>query len=287
MVAFPTQINEFWLVSPSIEFETMAIITLTTDMGLSDYYVAAVKGAILTQLPNATIVDISHEIPKFDRMKAGFILRNAYTHFPPGTVHIVGVETLEDEDTQHVALKINGHFFVGADSGIFSLLFSPQQADEIVQLNIRKEQTPKSFPTVDLFVTAACHIARGGTLEIIGRKISGFRQSLMLSPTRGESHLGASIIYIDSYGNLITNIRQEQFEERRQGGKFEVVLRRASQNIVRISKSYNEVPEGDMCALFNASGYLEISINRGSAAKLIGLKVNDTLRVEFHVDTNR
>ncbi len=287
MVAFHTQINEFWRVPPSLEFQKMPIITLTTDMGLSDYYVAAVKGAILSQLPDVNIVDITHDIPKFDRMKAGFVLRNAYQHFPKGTVHIVGVETLEDEDTPHVALKINGHYFVGADSGIFSLLFSPQLADEIVQLNIRKDQTPRSFPTLNLFVTAACHIARGGTLEIIGRKISGFRQSLMLSPTRGESHLGASIIYIDSYGNLITNIRQEQFDERRQGGKFGIILRRASQNINRISKSYNEVPEGDMCALFNDSGYLEISINRGSAAKLIGLKVNDTLRVEFDVDTNR
>ncbi len=256
-------------------------------MGLSDYYVAAVKGAILTQLPEAVIVDITHDIPKFDRMKAGFVLRNAYAHFPAGTVHIIGVETLEDEDTPHVAVKINGHYFVGADSGIFSLLFSPQLADEVVQLNIRKEPTARSFPTYDLFVTAACHLARGGTLEVIGRKIRGFRQSLMLSPTRGESHLGASIIYIDSYGNLFTNIRQEQFEERRQNGKFEIVLRKSSQNISRISRSYNEVGEGEMCALFNASGYLEISINRGSASRLIGLRVNDTIRVEFDVDTDR
>ena len=262
----------------------MAIITLTTDMGLSDYYVAAVKGAIYSQLPEVTLVDISHEIPKFDRMKAGFILRNAYRHFPEGTVHIIGVETLEDENTPHVALKFNGHYFIGADSGIFSLMFSPEQTNEIVQLNIRRELQSRTFPTLDLFVTAACHIARGGTLEIIGRKIGGFRQSLMLSPTRGETHLGASIIYIDSYGNLITNIRQEQFEERRNGGAFEIVLRRTSQNINRISRSYNEVGEGDMCALFNSSGYLEISINRGSAARLIGLKVNDTLRVEFNAD---
>ena len=99
--------------------DTMAIITLTTDMGLSDYYVAAVKGSILSEMPEVTIVDVSHVIAPFDRFKAAFVLKNAYHHFPEGTVHIIGVDTFEDEATMHVAVKINNHYFIGADSGIF------------------------------------------------------------------------------------------------------------------------------------------------------------------------
>lgn len=262
----------------------MSIITLTTDLGLSDYYVAAVKGAILSELSDVTIVDISHDIPKFDRMKAGFVLKNCFRNFPKGTIHLIGVESLEDENTPHVALKAEGHYFIGADTGIFSLILK-EAADEIVQLNFSKQYANSSFPAKHIFVPAACHIARGGTLQVIGRLIGGYRKMLMSSPTRGEFHLGASVQYIDTYGNLITNITRELFELSGQKRPFQIILRQKTQIINRISSNYNDVSEGDLVALFNAEGILEIGLNRGSAAKLIGLKVNDTLRVEFDDDT--
>lgn len=264
--------------------DTMAIITLTTDMGLSDYYVAAVKGSILSEMSEVTIVDVSHVIAPFDRFKAAFVLKNAYHHFPDGTVHIIGVETFEDEATMHVAVKINNHYFIGADSGIFSLMFPNQQADEIVQLTIQQEAEHQSFPLFNVFVKGACHMARGGSLETIGRKIQNFRQSLMISPTLGELHLGASIVHIDSFGNIITNIRQELFEEQRQNRRFVIIFRRNSKNISRLSKGYNDVIDGDVCAFFNSSNFLEIAINRGSIARLFGAKLNDIIRIEFYAD---
>jgi S-adenosylmethionine hydrolase len=262
----------------------MAIITLTTDMGLSDYYVAAVKGSILSEMPEVTIVDVSHVIAPFDRFKAAFVLKNAYHHFPKGTVHIIGVETFEDEATMHVAVKINNHYFIGADSGIFSLMFPNQQADEIVQLTIQHDVQHQSFPLFNVFVKGACHMARGGALETIGRKVQNFRQSLMISPTLGELHLGASIVHIDTFGNIITNINQELFEEQRQNRRFVIIFRRNSKNISRLSKGYNDVPDGEICAFFNSSNFLEIAINRGSLARLFGAKLNDIIRIEFYAD---
>jgi len=261
----------------------MPIITLTTDLGLSDYYVAAVKGSILCELPDVTIVDVTHDVPKFDRMKTGYVLRNAYKFFPEGTIHIIGVESLEDEQTPHVAIKANGHYFIGADTGVFSLILK-HPADEIVQLNFDRQNFGSSFPMQSIFVPAACHLARGGTLQVIGRLIDGYRKMLMPSATRGESHLGASIQFIDSYGNIITNITHELFEVAGQRQRFEIILRKNLHAITKISKNYNDVPEGELLAIFNTENRLEISLNRGSAAKLLGLKVNDSLRVEFHAD---
>ncbi|MEX1189459.1 MAG: SAM-dependent chlorinase/fluorinase [Bacteroidia bacterium] len=264
----------------------MAIITLTTDLGLSDYYVSAVKGSILRELPDANIIDITHDIPKFDRMKAGYMLRNAFRYFPKGTIHVIGVESLEDEQTPHIAIKAEGHYFIGADTGVFSLILK-EEAQEVVQLNFSKKFAGSSFPMEQIFVPAACHLARGGTLQVIGRLIGGYRKMLMPAPTRGESHLGASIQFIDSYGNIITNITKNIFDEAGKGLPFEIILRSKVHSISRLAKNYNDVAEGELLALFNAEGHLEISLNRGSAAKLLGLKVNESLRVEFHADKNR
>lgn len=281
MVVFHQQINEFWR-DKTIQFSfPMAIITLTTDMGTADYYVAAVKGAVLRELPDATLVDISHEIPKFDRMKAAFVLKNAFRHFPAGTIHILGVETLEDEETLHVAIKAAGHYFVGADTGVFALILD-EYADEIVQLNLHKGENVHTFPTLQLFVPAACHIARGGTLEVIGRKRPGYKPMLMHSAPIGTDHIRASVIYIDSYGNLITNVTRKLFDEVGKGYPFEIHMRRSKHSINKLNRSYNEVGESDLLALFSHSGYLEIAMNRGSAAKLLGLKVNESIRIEFY-----
>jgi S-adenosylmethionine hydrolase len=184
----------------------------------------------------------------------------------------------------HVAVKINNHYFIGADSGIFSLMFPNQQADEIVQLSIQQEVQHQSFPMFNIFVKGACHIARGGSLDSIGRKIQNFRQSLMISPTLGELHLGASIVHIDSFGNIITNISRDLFEDQRQSRRFGIIFRRSSKNISRLSIGYNDVPDGEICAFFNSSDFLEIAINRGSIARLFGAKLNDIIRIEFYAD---
>jgi hypothetical protein len=264
----------------------MAIITLTTDMGLSDYYVAAVKGAILRELPQTTIIDITHDIPKFDILKGAYNVKNAYKCFPEGTIHIVGINTLEEtmadmKTVSHVAIKAAGHYFIGADSGIFSLILD-NLPDEIVELNISKEPSIPSFPAQDVFAKAACHIARGGTLEVIGKKIPEIKRMFMHSAIAQTDIITGHVIYIDSYGNLITNITKKLFEDVGKKRPFNIGLRNRKVDIVSISKRYNQVRESDAVAIFNHAGYLEIAIYRGAANKLLGFRESENIRIEFH-----
>jgi S-adenosyl-L-methionine hydrolase (adenosine-forming) len=261
------------------------IITLTTDLGLSDYYVAAAKGAMLKLLQGLAIVDITHDVPKFDIMKAAFNLRSAYPHFPDGTVHIISLNALEDEQTRHVALLKNNQYFIGADNGIFSLIFD-DPAEEIIQLKNKADQ-PVIFPLLQSFVEPACKIAQGQPLSKLGRKTDEFRKMLMPAATISEQLVRGSIIYQDSYGNLITNIRKKHFEDIGKGLPFTIDLRNSKHNLHKIHQTYHEVGEGDPVALFNYGGYLEIALNRASASRLLGLKVNDSIRIEFHDHQDR
>ena len=145
----------------------MAIITLTTDLGYKDFYQAALKGSILNTLPTVNIIDITHEIEAFNISKAAFLLKNSFYYFPKGTVHLIGIDTVYSAANKYLAVKYRDHFFVGADNGIFSLIFeeAPQQ---VVELNILQDLKFLHFPLADIFVKAACHLASGGVLVDIG-----------------------------------------------------------------------------------------------------------------------
>ncbi len=264
----------------------MALITLTSDMGLKDYYVASIKGAILSQCPNATIIDISHNVPAFDIAQASFILRNSYFDFPAGTIHIISVNPEEDEDTAHLVVKHHDQYFVAADNGIFSLMFDGPPK-EIFILNISQESDQLTFPTKHVFVKAACHLARGGTPEVIGKKTKNIKERSQFRAVVNGSELKGAVIFIDSYGNVVTNIDQKTFNSVGKGRPFTIFFKLARYDIKKIDKKYNDVPEGEKVALFSAAGFLEIAINRGvegsggGANKLFGLKMYDTIRVEF------
>ncbi len=260
----------------------MPIITLTTDLGLKDFYVSSIKAGILTQCPEATIVDISHDVPKFDIAQAAFMIKNVIADFPPGTIHIIGVKAEASAATPHIAMYINGQYFIGADNGIFSLIFD-QDADKVVELTINQDTDLLTFPTKDIFVKAACHIARGGTLEIIGGpKDAVIQRSLYRAVVNGSTIRG-TIIYVDSYGNVVTNITEQLYREIGKSRPFTIYFRESRYKIKEIVKSYNQIEEGDALALFGATGYLEIAINSGNASQLLGLNINETVRIEFEV----
>ena len=153
----------------------MPIITLTTDLGLKDHYVASVKGEIRSQISEISIVDITHNIEAFNISQTVYVIRNCYKNFPKGSIHILGVDSELSIDNSHLAVFSDGHYFIGADNGIFSLLFDELQPEKIVELNISQNSDSLTFPIKDVFVIAACHIARGGTLEIIGKEVPEFK----------------------------------------------------------------------------------------------------------------
>lgn len=256
----------------------MAIITLTTDFGLKDHYAGAVKGAILTRFPSASIVDISHMIEKFNIQDAAFILRSAYPDFPKGSVHIIGLVTESSKNNGYVALESQGHFFIGADNGIFALLFDEQPVN-IVELEV-PPGLGHNFPVRDIFVNAACALANGASLNSVGKPKPELLQRIPFRAASMGDNIRGSIIYVDSYDNAITNIPKQLFAEVGKNRPFLIELPK-NYTIENISNSYHEVPEGEILALFNASGNLEIAIRNGKASPLLSLKLTDTITVRF------
>lgn len=259
----------------------MAIITLTTDLGLKDYYIAAVKGTILKELPDTTIIDITHEIPSFDLQKTALIVKNCYLDFPKGTIHIIGVNSESDVDTPHVAIQHNEHYFIGADNGMFSLIFDTLP-DKVVDLTLSQDTDRITFPTKDVFVKAACHIARGGTLEVIGKVKQEIAVRSMFRAVSENNIIKGMAIYIDHYGNALINITESMIKEFGRGRPFTIFFRSAEYSINKISNSYNDVPDGERVALYSSSGYLEIAMNKGNASKLFGINQGDVIRIEFY-----
>ena len=257
----------------------MGIITLTTDLGHRDFYQAALKGSIISQFPAVQLIDISHDIPSFDIQHAAYVLKNAYTYFPEKTVHLVGIDSVFNGDTRYLALRYNDHFFVGADNGIFSLVLDgpPQEA---VELNIIQDLKYLHFPLTDIFSKAACHLAKGGKLTEIGDPVDSVVDRTLVQPVVENDSLRGSVVFIDSFGNVISNISKELFNNVQRGRSFVVYFRR-NETINQMSWHYNEVPEGEKLCLFGISNYLEIAINKGNASGLLGLNKGDIIRVEF------
>jgi S-adenosylmethionine hydrolase len=256
----------------------MPIITLTSDWGLKDHYIGAVKGSILSRIPQAVIVDITHTIPSFNSEQAAFVLKNAWTHFPKGTIHILAVNTEESEKHPHTAIEYDGHFFIGTDTGVFSLLFD-RVPEKIVEIQIPQDTPFFTFSTRDRFVKVAVHIAQGGKLEELGTLRSKILQKILLNPVVDHHIIKGHVMYIDSYENVITNITEPVFNEIKGDRKF--LLQFRTYEIKKISRSYQDVPQGELLALFDSNRYLEIAINQGNAAGLLGLDYKDMVRVEF------
>ena len=260
----------------------MSIITLTTDLGINDSYLASVKGSIYSELNNVRIVDISNNINKYDIQQAAYIVNSCYSDFPKNTIHIISVNDELSISNEHLAVKAFGHYFIGADNGIFSLLFHEINPDKIVKLNLSLTTNSLTFSCKNIFVRAACHLARGGTLEVIGTPVTEFsNKKLQLKPVLQTDTIRGAVIYIDSYGNTVTNISKSVFEKVRRDRKFEILFGREEEKISVISKQYNEVLLSEKIAIFGENNLLQIAINQGNANKLLGIKMHEIIRIEF------
>lgn len=256
----------------------MPIITLTTDWGTKDHYVGAVKGAMLSLMPDVSIVDITHDVPSFDIGPASFIIRNSFKSFPEGTIHIIGINTEASTETPHTLALYEGHYFIGADNGIFSLIFD-HQPDTIIEIDITQDTDYFTFPTRDVFVKAAYFIYKGEKPESLGFEKKTLMEMLPLKPVIEHNTIKGSVIYIDSYENVITNINEALFIEMFKGKKYTISFR--GYDISELSRAYKDVDPGEKLALFGSSGFLEIAINMGNASSLLGLKLKDSVRIDF------
>ncbi len=275
----------------------MPIITLTTDFGNKDYFVASVKGAIFSEIKKAVVIDISNEVEPYNHSEAAYILRNAYKTFPKGTIHIVGVESELTPENRHIAMLFEEHFFIGSDNGIFSMIKDGLKAEKIVEINIHENNSP-SFSVLDVFVKVAAHLSRMGKLEVIGKSIKSIKEITNINPVinnKGNQILG-SVIYIDNYGNVVTNITRKFFNEIGKSRdykifartvKFDRIFENYSQAIDYSSPKEKREEDGKKIAIFNSANHLELGIYKsnpntfGSAASLFGLDYRDPITIKF------
>lgn len=275
----------------------MPIITLTTDFGLKDPSVAAVKGAIFSELEQATIIDISHQVSPFHIAEAAYIIKNAYKTFPKGSIHVLGVDSELNPENHHIAVELDEHYFICANNGIISLIANEIKPTICVEINIHDKVT-SNFPVLDVFVQTAAHIARGGKLEVIGKPITTIKPIKKLDPfvNQEKNQILGQVVYIDNYGNVISNISKRVFESTGKGRNFTIYAR--GFKFKKIYKNYSDVvdfnsikenrkTDGKELAIFNTADYLEIALYKsnpytvGSASTLLGLKLMDTIKVNF------
>lgn len=272
----------------------MSIITLTTDYGLKDHFVGALKGKLLSEFREATIIDISHNIDAFNVAEASYIIGAAYSNFPKGTVHLIGVDIELNTENQHIAMQWNDQYFVCADNGILSMLIQKIVPQKLVAINIH-DRLPNDATDLDVFVKVACHLAKGGLLNVIGKEIKAIKEVTELQALVHDNQIKGNVIYIDYLGNVVTNIPKKLFLEIGKGRPYEVKFK--NQIIKTILPKYSDIGissnyplkdhEGQKLAIFNEAGFLEIAIFRsnpdtvGSASSLLGLSYRDVVTIEF------
>ena len=281
----------------------MSIITLTTDYGLKDHFVGALKGKILSEFSEVKIVDISHNIDPFNTVEASYMIGAAYMSFPKGTVHLIGVDSELNKENRHIAIQWNDHFFICADNGILSMLTQKIVPQKMVAINIHDRLTVEATD-LDVFVKVACHLAKGGLLNVIGKEIDSIKQvtELQAIVAADKNSIKGYVIYIDHFGNVVTNITKKLFLDLAKGRPYEIVLnergkQKVKGNIKNIWPKYSDIAnvsnypvknyEGDKLAIFNEAGFLEIAIFRsnpasvGSANSLLGLNYRDVVNIVF------
>ena len=275
----------------------MSIITLITDFGYKDHYVGQVKGEIYIKYPEANVIDISHEVSPFNIMEAAYILENCYKNFPETTVHIIDVDSERTKEKKHIIMYLDNHYFITADNGILSILSQNINPQKIYEITIHEDLNSVDSST-KIFTEVACHLAKGGKPEIVGKNIEKIKSVKNLKPflNDDQKQIVSSVIYIDNFGNVVTNLKKSYFEEIRKGRDFEISARN-----YKFSKIYNKYSdivnyttpssqrndEGKGMVIFNSNDLLQISIYRsnpmnvGTASSLMGLKIYDSVTITF------
>lgn len=276
----------------------MKIITLTTDFGIKDYSVGAVKGALYSSIPDARIVDISHLISPFNILQTAYVIKNAYPHFPKGSIHIIGVDAEKTPEKRHLIMLHEDHYFIGADNGIFHLIANDSPQSKVYDITDSKEEQT-CFPVLYTFPKIVKLLYENFPIEKIGKRMNDhFRMSNVRSEVSSDKKIiSGHIIYIDHYGNAVSNISRELFENVCQKRPFEIFFNSYKSNKIHTSyssiinfgipKSNRDNPEGKEVILFNSEGLLELAIyksdmiNVGGASSLLGLKYLDKVSVHF------
>jgi len=246
------------------------ILTLTSDFGLSDHYVAAMKGVILSICPPARIVDISHGVSPFEIAEGAYVIAQAYPSFPPKTVHVVVVDPGVGTARRPILLEAAGQYFVGPDNGVLSMIYSREKHKVRLISNERYFRKPvsRTFHGRDIFSPVAAHLASGVRPSRMGKLIQDYLRPSFEKPQRtGKRTWTGRILRIDRFGNIVTNFHLSDFADLDRKN-FSLAI--GPRQIGVMAHNYAECGPGELFLIAGSSGYLEVSLSQGSAAKAIG-----------------
>jgi S-adenosylmethionine hydrolase len=253
----------------------MPVVTLTTEWKPDDIYNGIIKGKLSSLCPGVVIVDNAGSIPPFNISIASFIIRNTFNNYPKGSVHIICVHTEAGENQDYLIVSARDHFFIGTDNGIFNLILN-SEPDDIVKI-----EHPENLDELEIFARAASDIISGKKPAELGTSVSAVSERVPLRATIDKEVIIGSIIFIDSYGNAISNITREVFYRVFENKGFRIQIQSNKNYTDQISNRYSDVPVGDMLAKFNQLDLLEISINGADVSELLSLNVGSVVRVDL------
>lgn len=261
------------------------IVTLLTDFGAGDHYVAQMKGAILSICPQAHFVDISHQVEPFNILKGAFMLGQVVKYFPAGTVHLAVIDPGVGTDRRLLAAKLGGQIFLAPDNGLLSLAAASGPLEQLVAIRnprfLPPLGTPATFQGRDVLAPVAAHILNGLDLAQLGPQPDTFKVLDLPSPTGGEDSVKGQVLYVDHFGNLVSNIPAAMLASL-PGGLENVTVSCNARNIGPLVGTYGFVQQGQLLALINSMGLLEVAANCDSAAKLLNASTGTEIHVSFN-----
>jgi len=253
----------------------MPVITLTTEWKPDDIYHGIIKGKLCNLCPGTIIVDNACSIPSFNISHASFVIRNTYNNYPEGTIHIICVHSEAVKEETYLIVKAKGHYFIGTDNGIFSLILNGEP-EEVVKIDHMG-----SSDELEIFARAAAELVSGKRPGDLGKPFKNISERVPLRATIDKNVIIGSIIFIDSYGNAISNITREVFLRVFEGKEYRILIQSNKNYTNHILKKYSDVPVGEMLARFNSLDLLEIAINGANVAELLSLNVGSVLRIDL------
>lgn len=252
----------------------MQVITLTTDYGHQDFYVAQLKGAILSKVKDVKIVDVSHSLERYDIVQTALFLESTYPHFPSESIHIVSVLNYYGRYNDFLITRQESQIFITPNNGVLSLLFPNIKEEEVYSIDFECAHLSS------LFAHCVAAIDHGLSIEDLGPPCQNYIKKMGIQPVITNSQIRGTIIHIDHYENVVINIKKTDFDYLCKGRPFQIYYKQ-NDPICRLSRNYNDVDVGESLCLFNSSGYLEIAVNMGKAATMYNLNKDETIQINF------
>ena len=259
------------------------VITLLTDFGEQDGFVGIMKGVIAKINPNARVIDLSHQIPSHRIDAAAFVLHSAYSYFPEGTIHMVVVDPGVGSERRIIACSANCQIFLAPDNGVLKYIFHEFNIDSVIHISNRiyfLEAISHTFHGRDIFAPVAAHLSRGANLSELGGPIVDFERGDILLPQSSENFIRGQIIYIDKFGNLITNIRHTSLPASVSSGRMRIMGRGFEINTV--NDSYAAAEDMEPLAIWGSHGYLEIAVNQKRANEVLKMTYGEQIFIHWN-----